>query len=263
MAGRKSAVKWPLAHDKVDLNQDTSLLKLIAIFLMVIDHAGKMLFRSNAMRIVGRSAFPVFAYCLAAGCVYTKNHTKFLSRLVQVGLISQPFYALAMGHTVPSMFAISFRQQPVAAALNFYVQSWAYPNIFLTLTLGFMVIWSLRFCQPAMTLGMMLFVWKADRFIDYGWQGVALIVLFYLFINRRWLSFPVVAAFMIWWGLTDGSFYQLFGVRFGMEMFAVAALPLIYIHTHSGIRISKWVFYLFYPGHLIALLLIELALKSI
>ena len=263
MAGRKSAAKWPLAHDKVDLNQDTSLLKLIAIVLMVIDHTGKMLFHSNTMRIVGRAAFPMFAYCIAAGCVYTKNHAKYLSRLALVGLVSQPLYALALDHTFPSMFAISFRERPVAAALNFYVESWGYPSILLTLVLGVMVIWTLRACQPALTLAMALFIWKADKFIDYGWEGVTLIVLFYLFINRRWLSLPVVAAFMIWWGLRDGSYYHLFGVRFGMEMFAVAALPLIYIHTHSGLKINKWVFYLFYPGHLIVMLLIEMALKNI
>ena len=91
---------------------------------------------------------------------------------------------------------------------------------------------------------------------------LALIVLFYLFINRWWLSLPVMAAYMFWWGLNNGSSYHLFGLSFGMEMFGIAALPLIYIHTHSGLKINKWVFYLFYPGHLIGMLLIELALKT-
>ena len=106
------------------------------------------------------------------------------------------------------------------------------------------------------------FVWKGSRLFDYGWRGVALIVLFYLFINRWWLSLPVVFSYMFWWGLNNGSSYHLFGLSFGMEMFAMAALPLIYIHTHSGLKINKWVFYLFYPGHLIGMLLIELALKT-
>lgn len=263
MSGSKKALGWPLAHKRVDLNQDTNLLKLIAIITMLCDHTGKMIFHSTQMRIVGRVALPIFAYCIAAGCVYTKNHLKYLSRLALVALVSQPFYALAMGHTYASMYAISFRDNPVAAALNFYVESWNYPSIFLTLMLGLMVIWTIRERQLTLTLALAVIVWKADRLIDYGWQGVTLIVLFYLFINRWWLSLPVVLAFMFWWGLTNGSKYHLFGVSFGMEMFAIAALPLIYIHTKSGLKIDKWVFYLFYPGHLIGMLLIELALKSV
>ena len=33
-------------------------------------------------------------------------------------------------------------------------------------------------------------------------------------------------------------------------MFALSSLPLIYIPTNSGIRLPKWLFYLFYPAHL-------------
>ena len=263
MAGSKKAAKWPLAYKTVDLNQDGTLLKLVAMFAMVCDHTGKMLFHSNNMRIIGRMAFPLYAYCIAMGCVYTKSHAKYISRLAMVGLISQPFYALAMGHTVSSMFTYTFRENPVLSVLNFYVESWHHPNIFCTLIVGVLVIWSIREKQLWITLGLMLFSWKATGSLDYGWKGVALITLFYLFINRWWLSLPVMAAYMLWWGLKAGTSYHLFGVAFGMQMFAILALPLIYIHTHSGLKINKWVFYLFYPGHLIAMLLIELALKSV
>ena len=263
MASSKKAVKWPLAYKHVDLNPDSNLLKIIAIIAMVIDHSGKMLFQSNNMRIIGRMAMPIFAYGIAAGCVYTRSPVKYLSRLVMVGLISQPFYALALGHTVQSMYAIPFRENPVGAVIHFYVESWYHPSIFLTLVLGMLVIWTLRERHLWLTLALMLFVWKANAHIDYGWKGVALIVLFYLFINRWWLSLPVIAAFMLWWGLSAGKSYHLFGVGFGMQTFAMLSLPLIYIHTKSGLKINKWVFYLFYPGHLIGLLLIELALKAV
>lgn len=263
MAGSKKAAKWPLAYKQVDLNQDGNLIKLVAIITMVIDHTGKMLFKSNTMRIVGRLSFPLFAYCIAMGCVYTRNHAKYISRLTMIGLISQPFYALSLDHTVPAMYAISFRDNPVGAVVNFYVQSWAYPNIFLTLILGILVIWTIREKQLWLTLALMLFVWKAQSGINYGWRGVALILLFYLFINHWWLSLPVMTAYMLWWGLSSGQSYRLFGVSFGIQMFALLALPLIYIHTHSKLKVNKWVFYLLYPGHLIGLLLIELALKSI
>ena len=86
-----------------------------------------------------------------------------------------------------------------------------------------------------------------------------LIVLFYLFIDKWWLSLPVMLAFMVWWGLDGGSFH-LFGIKFGIQMFAVMALPLIYIPTWSKLKINKWVYYLFYPAHLIGIMLIQFAL---
>lgn len=262
MAAKKSASKWPLAYGKVGLNSDTNLLKLIAMISMLVDHTGKMLFNSTAMRCVGRLAFPIYAYCIAAGCVYTRDHVKYLSRLALIGLISQPFYALSMGHTYPSMYAIAFRDNPVGAVVNFYVQSWGHPSIFLTLCLGLLLIWTIREKKLILTLALALFIWKIQGSIDYGWKGVAMIALFYVFGAKWWMSLPVVGAFMLWWAL-QGSGYQLFGMRFGIQVFALLALIPIYIHTNSKLKINKWVFYLFYPGHLIGMLLIELALKTV
>ena len=262
MPGTRKAHKWPLAYKQVGLNSDTNLLKLIAMLSMLCDHTGKMFFRSSAMRCMGRLAFPIYAYCIAVGCVYTKNHLKYLSRLVLIGLVSQPFYALAMDHRFPSMFTIPFRANPVGAVVNFYVESWGYPSVFLTLCLGLMIIWTIREKQLLLTVALALFVWRANRSIDYGWKGVLLMVLFYLFCTRWWLSLPVMFSYMLWWAM-QGSSYHLFGLTFGIQVFALLALPLIYIHTNSGFKINKWVFYLFYPGHLIGMLLIEIALGMV
>lgn len=262
MAGSgKGSGNWPLAYKSVGLNTDTNLLKLVAMIAMLIDHTGKMLFRSNIMRIIGRMAFPIYAYCIAVGCVYTKNPRKYLSRVALVGLISQPFYAVALAHTYQSMYAIPFRQNPLGAVLNYYVQSWGHPSVFLTLVLGLLIIWTIREKQLVLTAALALMVWRMQNSIDYGWRGVLLIVLFYLFCTRWWLSLPVVFAFMFWWGLRSAS-YQLFGIRFGIQMFALMALPLIYIPTHSGLKINKWVFYLFYPAHLICMILVETAMRG-
>ena len=262
MSAAKSKGKWPLAHTKVDLNSDTNLLKLVAMLTMLIDHTGKMFFKSNLMRIIGRMAFPIYAYCIAAGCVYTKNHVKYLSRLVLTGLISQPFYAVALGHTYASMYTIAFLDNPVGAVVNFYVESWRHPSIFLTLILGFLLIWTIQERQLVLTVALALLVWRLNAQIDYGWKGVLLIVLFYLFIDKWWLSLPVVLAYMLWIGL-QGKSYHLFGVSFGIQGFAIMALPLIYIHTNSNLKINKWVYYLFYPGHVIGMLMIEMALGMV
>lgn len=252
MAGKKRdlSIPWPFAPAAVKLNSDTGLLKLVAMLTMLCDHMGKMLFPQYAvMRVIGRIAFPIYAYCLAAGCVYTRNPLNYLRRIVALALISQPLYAIALGHEVTTMYSVSFVEHPVQAALNFYVHSWAKPSILFTLALGLLLIWSLRERQLVFTAAMLVFCWLIQNKIDYGMKGIVLILLFYAFCAWRWLSLPCVLAFMLWWGL-QGSGYEVFGVRFGIQMFAVCALPLIYIHTHTGLRLPKWLFYAFYPAHL-------------
>lgn len=253
MSGKKRdlSIPWPFAPAAVNLNSDTGLLKLVAMITMLCDHAGKMLFPQYPfMRIIGRIAFPIYAYCIAAGCVYTRNPLNYLRRIVLLALISQPIYVVAMGHATNAMYAVSFADQPLKAALNFYVQSWvAHPSILLSLTLGLLLIWSLRERQLVFTAAMLLFCWLIQGKIDYGMKGIWLMLLFYAFCTNRWISLPFVLAYMIWWGL-QGSSYEFFGLRFGIQIFAIFALPLIYVHTNSRIRLPKWLFYAFYPAHL-------------
>ena len=46
-------------------------------------------------------------------------------------------------------------------------------------------------------------------------------------------------------------------MRFGIQAFAILALPLIYIRSHSGLRLPKWLFYAFYPAHLALILALD------
>lgn len=260
MANRKPdlSIPWPFAPSVVKLNNDTNLLKVIAMIAMLCDHAGKMLFpQYRIMRIIGRMAFPIYAYCLAVGCVYTKNPLRYLGRIVLLALISQPLYAVSMGHSTPSMYALSFTEQPIRAALNFYIESWTKkPSILVALALGMLLIWTLRERKLVFTAALAVFIWLVQDKLDYGVKGIALMLLFYVFASRRWLSLPCVLAFMVWWGL-QGSGYNVFGVRFSSQMFAIMSLPFIYLRTNTGIRLPKWLFYAFYPAHLVLILLLD------
>lgn len=254
---RKLTLQWPFAPQQVALNNDTGLLKIIAMLAMICDHAGKMLFpQYPVMRIIGRLAFPIYAYCIAAGCVYTRNPLKYLRRIVLLCLISQPIYAVALNHASASMFAVSFAEKPLQAAVNFYIHCWGTPNILFTLALGIVVIWTIRERQLVFTAAMLMFCWLLRSKINYGMNGIILMLLFYLFCSRRWLSLPVVLAFMLSWAL-DGGKYSLFGIKFGIQMFAVCALPLIYVRTNTGIKLPKWLFYGFYPAHLVLIYVLD------
>lgn len=253
MAGNRRglSISWPFAPTTVRLNGDTGLLKLVAMLAMFCDHAGKMLFpQYPIMRIIGRLAFPIYAYCIAVGCVYTRNPLNYLKRILLLALVSQPIYAVSLAHTNSKMFAYSIAEEPLLAARNFYLYSWvSKPSILCTLAVGIILIWALRNKQMVVFLSALLLCWMVRSKLDYGMKGVMLMLLFYIFCSHRWLSLPVVLAFMLWWGIGSGS-YSLFGVNFGTQAFAIFALPLIYVHTNTGVRLPKWMFYLFYPAHL-------------
>jgi hypothetical protein len=93
-------------------------LKIVAVLCMTIDHVGAILLPNVAwLRIIGRVAFPLFAYQLAIGYVHTSDLRRYALRLGIWGLIAQPVYMLAFG-----------------------VRLWEL-NIFATLLLGLLAMW--------------------------------------------------------------------------------------------------------------------------
>lgn len=57
--------------------------------------------------------------------------------------------------------------------------------------------------------------------------------------------------------MEDTLALRLGSYAIGFESFALLALPFIYCRTKSGLKISKWFFYLYYPAHLFVIFLIQ------
>lgn len=67
---------------------DATALKLIGVVTMTIDHIGYILFPKLALlRIIGRLAYPVFAYLIAEGCAYSRHKTKYFLSVLGTGLL--------------------------------------------------------------------------------------------------------------------------------------------------------------------------------
>ncbi len=236
----------------VQLNTNTNLLKLIAIVSMLIDHIGVAIFPQYSwLRVVGRISFPLICYCLAVGSIYTHNMPRYLLRVAIMGLVSQPFYVLALNHITPAMRALDFLQNPVLAALKWYGLSMQYANIMFELLLGLLMIWTIKTKKYILTGVMALVVWYASPYLttSYGVRGVVLMLLFYVLFDRPLTSLILVCGYMLWWGV-EGRAYSIGSVRFGLQTFAVLALPAIYWPCRSRMKLNKWVFYIFYPLHL-------------
>ena len=243
-------------HTQVRTNQNTGLIRLIACLTMLVDHAGKMLFPQHPeMRLIGRLAFPLFAYGIAVGAVYTKNPEKYLTRVVLLAIISQPLYAIGLAHENRAMYAISFFDRPLAACWQFYINSWQKPSILLSLSLGLMIMLCLRKKNYILAFGVYLLCFRASNALDYGIHGIHLMLLFYLLCEHPIACFAATFSFMTWWAL-QGIGYTFFGQSFNMRVYSLPAIVLACLPMKRRIHLPKSFIYGFYPAHLIALILL-------
>ncbi len=238
----------------VRLNTDTGFLKLIAIITMAVDHTGAAILPQYPwLRIIGRIAFPIFAYSLAVGCVYTRDMRRYMLRMFLLALVSQPLYALGLNHTTAAMGTLSWGNDSFQSTLSWYLMSWNRPSILVSLMAGMLLIWCFKDRKYALAAVVAAVILYFQGYLDYGWRGVALMLLFYAFLEHPGASFLWILGFMLWWGVSGGGGYQIGPIRFSTQTFAVLALPLIYLPTKTNLKLPKWVFYLFYPAHLAAL----------
>ena len=80
-------------------------IKMIAIVTMTIDHIGFAFFpRLEIFRIIGRLAFPLFAFLIAEGCSYTKNKIKRFLLMLIVGIVYLLVYYIYSKQIYGSIF---------------------------------------------------------------------------------------------------------------------------------------------------------------
>lgn len=208
---------------------NTFTLKWIAILSMLIDHVGAILFpQYRWLRVVGRLSFPIFAYLIVEGFIYTSNVKKYMLRLGAFALISEVAYDLA------------FFGVPLEAS---------HQNVFCTLFLGVLMLNLLAHMPEKwkqMVVVAVLFGVAYFLRVDYGYVGLMMILLFYALREERFFKLIAVAAVNI---LFMG----------GVQGYAAFAMIPIAFHNRTKGPGMKWLFYVFYPAHLI---LLYLALRA-
>ena len=234
----------PAEGPRLKTNLDTDLLKLIAIVSMLIDHTGHTFFPGAApFRWAGRLAFPLFCYCMTVGLLYTRDIKKYLLRLGVFALISQPLYIFA------------FHPWDWQA-------EWSNMNIFFTLFVSLLAMAGLKarkwwlFILPLLLLSFINF--------DYSTTGLILMLIFYLCRNHPALGAGLyLLSYLpaLWTGSPQHPYSLLAGGPcIDWTAFAMLAAPLIFLRTHSGIKIPKYFFYAFYPAHLLVIGIVRLVL---
>lgn len=227
-----------------------NVLKLMAAIAMVIDHIGVIFFpHVTVLRVIGRLAFPIFAFMIAQGCRYTRHRLRYFLTVFGVGAVCQLTLFLYNG---------SLKM-----------------NILLTFSLSVLLIYAMQILKellfaddPApmqlyaalltfftLLLGVILLGFYLD--LDYGATGV-MVPLFAALLHPpkthddtclHRLDVPLTGVLTMALGLLilaadDG----------GIQYFALLSVPLLCLYSGKrGKWKLKYFFYIFYPAHLLLL----------
>ncbi len=226
-----------------------NVLKIIACISMLIDHAGLMLFQDALwMRWVGRLAFPIFAFLISEGCRYTKNKLRYFGAVFLLGVVCQIAYQ-------------------VAYPLEQYF------GILITFSISILLIYALQFARKMLINGNGLLVkvlavlpfvlafigayFFCLRYsVDYGFMG-AVLPLFSAIVDFKGVKGfekvdkPITRTLSFSVGL---FLYYLQSTIKRLSVYAFWVIPLLLLYNGKrGKAKLKYLFYIFYPLHLLVL----------
>lgn len=208
-------------------------LKLIAMIAMTADHVGLIFFpQSVLLRLVGRLAFPIYAFMIGEGCRHTRSMGKYFGSVAVMAFACQAVFWFAQGSLYQSIlvtFSLSIALCMLAklAKERGGVLSWAAFGVGVVATLF------LTNVLPVLLPG-------TDYAVDYGFWGVLLPVGVYLAKDKKTslvytTAFLVLLALELWQG----------------QWLALAAVLLLALYNGQRGKLNmKWLFYFYYPAHL-------------
>lgn len=203
-------------------------MQWIAMITMLIDHIGAVFFpHIIELRIIGRIAFPIYAFAVYVGYKHTRDVQKYIWRLFWIAIISQ----------VPFM-----------AAFNHYSL-----NVVWTLWSALLVLFVID-KLPSKLLGIPIVIgagWFMEiSQMDYGMYGLLLVLLF------RYFQGPVLVVAHV---LLNALYLLLHNSS--VQMYSVLATAGIAIaqYYQAGFRMKgpRWVWRYFYPAHLAIIAIIR------
>ena len=221
-----------------------SVLKVIAAVTMFIDHFGAsiLIYEPWAFepyfyflgtpigpyrlcRDIGRIAFPIFCFLLTEGFLHTSNRFRYARNLFIFALISEIPFSMMLGD----------------------LGNFQYQNTLFTLLLGYLAIWGMEHFRDRVILQILCALssmWVAYFLhTDYDWRGILLILILYLFHDRRNTQVILAGISLLWeWK---------------------ACFSMIYIRLYNGKRgflkgkFGKYFFYCYYPLHMVLLIILR------
>jgi len=209
------------------------VLKIIAVITMFIDHVGYAIFgKFSFFNYIGRIAFPIFAFQISEGYSHTKDLKKYFLRLFIFAIVSQiPF--MLFSKIISNDFTL---------------------NIFFTLLLGLISIYlydKSKYKIVGIILAILIGLLSDFAHCDYGFYGVAIIFLFYVFksdVIKSSIAFMLSTTIKYLIPIFKYGFYDIY-----LYLLICTLLPIIFISLYNGKKgkDTKYLLYLFYPIHLL------------
>jgi hypothetical protein len=198
--------------------QKSNSLKIIGIITMLIDHIGAYLFPFPLFRLIGRIAFPIFAYQTAVSFNFTKNKYIYFYSLLSVAILGQiPIFLLKGSLILNFVFSLA-----LGVLMLILLEEKKYFLFFVAFPLAF--------------------------FCDYGVYGLLSILSFALIKEKK---YQILSFFIL-------TFLFSFYYNVYIQLFSLIALFFIYFDFEFNFSIkNKMFFYYFYPLHLFLIWLIS------
>jgi len=232
----------------------SSVLKILAIVLMVLDHLwATVIPGNNWMTYLGRIAFPIFAFQLVEGYFHTSDRKRYQKRILITALLSEvPFNLMLMSSPI-----FPFHQ-----------------NVMFTFLLALRAMDGLELiCREqtgrAAVRGLIRFaaclLLSVIGFVDYGLTGILTVLAFYAFrcfplARLGQLASMVLLHIVFFDGQVIPLSFGSFVWDFPTQGFAVLSLIPIWLYNGEkgqGGKVLKYGAYLFYPIHMLLLYLLR------
>lgn len=252
-------------------------LKVIALIAMTLDHIAKVIGQIglmslfpvlslssssqilNILEICGRIAFPIFAFLVAEGARKSHNLGRYFGRLLLFALISVPFHTFAYTsydskHSEPLKTFISCLATPsfenvlfifatsIAIIIVFHAAKEHIPNKIIV--------------YAVFAIALMLGCWITHSLsVEYEAAGVLLVILLYFVpSSRAQISVILLWSFAFYGMLIAGAFRpaQIINVSFEILGSVLSCIPIKFYNGEKGLS-CKWLFYIYYPAHFLAL----------
>ena len=232
--------------EKSKFGLSNNQLKIIAMVSMLIDHLGVAgLFPNDDwMRIVGRLALPIFAYMIAEGCRYTRNRPKHLVLIAALAVGCQLVYWIAMESLYQSILVTFTLSIVVIYSVDGILQHKSVWRVLASL-FGFALVVLLAVVLPEKLA-------TQGYELDYDIWGVLMPVVVY-YAKWKPLKLLALAGMIVVTTFTLGS----------IQWYALFALPLLLLYNGTrGKWKLKYMFYIFYPTHLVLIYGLQLLQAS-
>lgn len=233
----------------------SNALKLIAIAAMTVDHITWAVFPGTqrvwyviALHIIGRLTAPIMWFFIAEGCKKTHSIKKYALRMLIFAAVSHFAYCFAFGIPLSLTHGGFFNRTSVMWALTLAV---VLAGINQSVNVK-------EWQKTAAMFGFCVLAFPAD------WSSIAVMAPFFIYLHYGERKKQM--ADIVIWTFVYALVYFLFLDRVygALQMFTFLSIPLLTLYNgeRGKSKGMKWLFYVYYPAHLVAVGLIRLALHG-